>query len=332
MKLLDLDDEARANHGVITLERSGLSRDAWYRAIRNGSIEQLHPGVARLPGTPRSHRQRIAAAVLAVSTDCLAVPADRDARREAPVRVRGGATVAMASHRSAAWLWLDRGGGGDDVDGDNSGRQPVDITVLDRRRSRTLQGVAVHRPTDRARLAPQRIENIRCTNILRTLIDLGAVDPGGVSDLLGHALSTRVVNLNAVETVLLDHGRRGRPGVVALRSAVDEWTIDSKPADSVLELALRRLVERHDLPPVEFHPIVEGWEVDFRFVGTRLLVECDGWTTHGLDRDQFERDRRRDADLTAAGWIVSRHTYRAITRDAGKTAHRLRALLARQSE
>ena len=205
---------------------------------------------------------------------------------------------------------------------------PVDVTLRSRSRVRTLDGVAIHRPTDVARLTPQRIEGIRCTNILRTLIDLGAVDVAGVGHLLGHALSTRLVTLDAVETVLLDHARRGRRGVTARRAALDDWAIDAKPADSVLEIAFARLVHRFGLPAVEFHPEVAGWEIDFRFVGTRVLVECDGWTTHGLDRRQFERDRRRDADLTAAGWIVGRFTYRAISTSAADTARRLRALLA----
>lgn len=330
MKLLDLDDAARANHGLVTLAQSRLSRDAWYRAIRAGSLEQLHPGVARLAGTPRTHRQQIAAAVLAVSTNALEV---RDGRRRVPTtRIRGAATTAMASHRSAAWLWM----GGDDehvaaTGHPNGGVNTIDVTVADRRRSRTLGGVVIHRPTDLRRLSPARVDGIRCTNILRTLLDVGAVAAPMTCDLLGHALSVRSVSLDAVESAVIEHGRSGRSGVAALRSAVDEWSIDAKPADSMLELAFHKLVRRHDLPAIEFHPIVEGWEVDFRFVGTRLLVECDGWTTHGLDRRQFERDRRRDADLTAAGWIVSRHTYRAITSHASSTANRLRALLTRSA-
>ena len=48
-------------------------------------------------------------------------------------------------------------------------------------------------------------------------------------------------------------------------------------------------------------------------IGTPVMLECDGWAYHGLDRSNFERDRDRDAELTAAGWIVVRFTYRAIT-------------------
>jgi hypothetical protein len=61
-----------------------------------------------------------------------------------------------------------------------------------------------------------------------------------------------------------EHARQGRRGVVALREAIADWSIDQKPADSVLEAIMARLIAGIDLPPVEFHPIIEGYEVDFR--------------------------------------------------------------------
>lgn len=52
---------------------------------------------------------------------------------------------------------------------------------------------------------------------------------------------------------------------------------------------------------------------------------------HGLKRTAFERDRERDADLIAAGWIVVRFTYRAITARPEATADRIAAAVARWS-
>lgn len=65
MRLRDIDERATAHHGVISIGMSGLSRSSWYRAIRSGQLEQLHPGVARLHGTPDTPEQRITAALLA---------------------------------------------------------------------------------------------------------------------------------------------------------------------------------------------------------------------------------------------------------------------------
>ena len=81
VRMGDLDDWATAHHGVVSMEVSGLTRSSWYRAVRSGQLDQLHPGVARLHGTPDTAEQRIMAAVLAVGRP------------------------ALASHRSAAHLW-----------------------------------------------------------------------------------------------------------------------------------------------------------------------------------------------------------------------------------
>lgn len=297
MRLSDFDQHARQHHGIITLEASGLTRSAWYRALRAGTIEQVHPFVARLYGTPDTPEQRIAAALAALG--------DR----------------AVASHRSAAHLH-----GIPRPDSD-----PVDVIVLDRRRSIELKGVVVHDPTDRRRLTPQRHQNLRCTNILRTLVDLGAVDVGSVGGAVGHVLGTGLVSLGAMQTTVVQHSRQGRSGVVALRKAVAEWTIDAKPADSVLEIAMSRLIRRHRLPPVSFHPFIEGYELDFVVDGTPVLLECDGWASHGLDKAQFERDRARDAELTAKGWIVVHFTYRQIIKEPKTTADRFRAAIERWS-
>ena len=290
MRLSDFDAYARRHHGIITLEASGLSRSALYRAVRAGSIEQIHPFVARLLGTPDTPEQRIAAALAAVGER------------------------AIASHRSAAHLW-----GVPRPDDD-----PVDVIVLGRRRSVALDGVIVHEQTDRRRLTPQTRDGLRCTNILRTLVDLGAVDAGAVHGAVGHALTTGLANLAAMQTTVIEHSRQGRSGVVALREAIADWTIDAKPADSVLEISMRRLIQHYGLPPVTFHPIIGGHEVDFLVTGTPVILECDGWTSHGLNRAKFERDRVRDAGLTAKGWIVVRFTYRAITNDPKATADRFR--------
>jgi very-short-patch-repair endonuclease len=295
VRLTDLDGIARANHGIVTFEASGLSRSAWYRAIDAGALHQIHPLVARVPGTPDTPEQRIAAGVGAVGAPTL------------------------ASHRSAACLW---GVPRPDTD-------PVDVLLLGRRRGPDLDGVVIHRTTDRHHLTPQRRSRIPCTNILRTIIDLGAVDPGGLHAAVGHALATNLASLGAIESAVADHARPGRRGVVALREAIVDWSIDQKPADSVLEAVMARLIASRGLPPVEFHPIIEGHEVDFRVIGTPVILECDGWRYHGLDRAGFERDRDRDADLVAAGWIVVRFTYRAIVSRPAATAQRIRAAIAR---
>ena len=85
--------------------------------------------------------------------------------------------------------------------------------------------------------------NIRTTNILRTLCDLGALDRAAVPGAVGHVVTTGLASPAALSRRPIDrHARRGRPGVPALRDALDEWVLDGKPVDSVLEPAMRRLL------------------------------------------------------------------------------------------
>jgi len=91
---------------------------------------------------------------------------------------------------------------------------------------------------------------------------------------------------------------------------------------------MNALLGRHTLPTALFHPIVCGYELDF-LIGRRVVVECDGWATHGLDRSTFERDRVRDTELLAAGYVVARFTWRQIRRQGALVARRLRAILLR---
>jgi very-short-patch-repair endonuclease len=48
-------------------------------------------------------------------------------------------------------------------------------------------------------------------------------------------------------------------------------------------------------------------------LGDRLVIELDGWEFH-KSREDFERDRRRDAQLAALGYRVLRFSYRQVTR------------------
>jgi Protein of unknown function (DUF559) len=293
MDLSAFDEFARRHNGLLTrraVTDAKRSERSWYRAIERGLLEPLHPGVARLHGSEPSPTQVIHAAVLAAGKG------------------------AMASHRSAARLW-----GIPRPDGD-----PVDVILPKRSREAAVDGAVVHRPRDTLDLAPSRRAHVPVTNILRTLCDLGALDAAAVPGAVGHVVSTGLASPTALRAAIRRHGRRGRPGVPALREALDDWVLDGKPVDSILEPAMAALLAAHGLPPAEFHPIIGGYEVDFRIVGSRLILECDGWSTHGLQKAHFEKDRTRDADLAALGFVVLRFTYRAIVHRPATEAERIR--------
>ncbi|MEP6297521.1 MAG: DUF559 domain-containing protein, partial [Ilumatobacter sp.] len=285
--------------------QASLSAAAWRRAIDAGTLVALHPGVARLVGTPDTPRQSIAAALLAAGTG------------------------ALASHRSAALLH------GIPI----ADPPPVDIIVPHRgvhdtpdsrgRTANAFHGVCIHRPRDLEHTTPHRIDGIACTDILRTLVDLGAVDADAVRGAVGHALTNGLATLDSIGTTLAGHARSRGRGVVALRRALDDWSLDARPADSVLEPAMRRLLARYGLPPAEFRARVGGRDVDFQVTGTPIVIECDGWTHHGRDRRRIERDRLDDAEFAAHGWTVLRFTYRRITTRPAEVADRIRRTIDR---
>ncbi|MET0144219.1 MAG: DUF559 domain-containing protein, partial [Ilumatobacteraceae bacterium] len=256
-----------------------MSKATWFRALGDGRLEAVAPGVARLPGTARTRSQQIAAAVLA-------------------------APGSLASHRSAAHLW---GIARPDDD-------PVEIIVPTRTRSPELDDVIVHRPRDMRDLEPVLKDGIRTTNVLRLLCDLGAVDPAAVPSAVGHVITARLASPVALRTAIDRHARRGRHGVPAFRDALDEWLIDGRPVDSVLETAMARLFERYRLPPFEFHPRIAGMVVDFRIVGTPIVLECDGWEYHAKTRAQQETDALRDSRLAEDGHVCVRFTYHQVVR------------------
>jgi very-short-patch-repair endonuclease len=290
-------DLALRQHGLLTraqLADVGVSRHGWYRAQRAGRLIGVAPGVAALPGAAATEERRILAATLWA----------------------GG----VASHRSAAYLW------------DAAGVPPVvDVTLEDRRRRDAPDWIRVHRPRDRAELRRVRRRGVDVTNPLRTLVDLGQVAPEAVSSVLAAMLGSGLVNHAAVEASVLRHSRRGRHGVVALRAALEAWSIAGKPPDSLLELVMADLLRQRGLPAAVFHHRVRGFEVDFCYPVERIIIECDGWEVHGRDRAQFERDRRRDAALIADGWIVIRFTWSQITQHPDWVCDVIRQTLAARS-
>ncbi len=71
------------------------------------------------------------------------------------------------------------------------------------------------------------------------------------------------------------------------------------------------LVRTAGLPEPLVNRDVAGYTVDFVWPGSRLVVEVDGYRYHG-HRAAFERDRRKDMALLAAGYRVIRVTWRQL--------------------
>jgi len=250
----------------------------------------------------------------------VAVPLDRRARLLAAVW--GAGAVAVASHRSAAWMWELR-----DVP-----RWRPEVTVAGRSR-RGPTRVTVHR-TDR--LEPLDIttcDGIPLTTIQRTLLDLGAVtDVPVVRQATQDAVIRNLVQPEDLLCVLERVGRRGRRGTAALREVVEQSFLDPR-LESRLEQELYEVILRCEVPaPVLQHELrcVDGRkvELDFAWPEARIAVEADGRLWHATTAD-FERDRARANSITASGWSLYRFGWADVReRRAGTVASIHRALRA----
>jgi hypothetical protein len=202
---------------------------------------------------------------------------------------------AVLSHRSAAALWGLR----------LSDAPRIDVTVPRTSGVRTTHAMVVHRPL----LTPDPMthDGIPVTTPGRTLADLALALPRRQLEKAVEAAERLRLHVDVDD----DH-----PGARRLRDVLGS---DIAFTRSELEDAFLELCDRHGIPRPLVNSIQEGIEVDFCWPEARLIVETDGHAHHGT-RAAFERDRARDALLTALGWRVMRFTARQVRRGPSRVA------------
>jgi very-short-patch-repair endonuclease len=195
----------------------------------------------------------------------------------------------------------------------------IDVTVPRGGQRRRRGAVIIHR----AALPETDVttkHGIPVTTPARTLIDLADVlTPRQLERAFDEAEYLRL-DLSDLQP---RPGRRGSGMVAEMPRRHDAGTSRTR---SHLEERLLNLCHRFRLPTPQVNAAIEGYEVDFAWPDSRLVVETDGWSAHGT-RSAFERDRRRDADLLAAGWRVLRVSWRRLEREPEWVAERVGAAL-----
>lgn len=164
----------------------------------------------------------------------------------------------------------------------------------------------------------------------RTILDLATVLSGQeVARALDRAETLRVFDARAFDSAL----RRftGRAGTGVVRAILDANQISEIRTRNELEERFRHLIGRHQIPPPEPGlPIKVGerWiEADFIWPAARLVVELDGFATHGT-RKGFRDDRRRDREtLMHTDLAVLRFTWEEIWFEEEMVAETLRTML-----
>jgi very-short-patch-repair endonuclease len=270
---------ARAQHGVITtaqLESAGFGRSAIARRVRGEWLVRIHEGVYRI-GVLAGPFAGEMAALLACG----------------PLSVIG--------HRSAVIVmglrWRYCG--------------PVEV-VLPHEVQLGRAGVRCRRVTALAADEVAVRHGLRVTTPARTLVDLAATASRGDLERLAEEILFQRLASTAEIIDAIGRGA-GRPGVRKLR-AIADLLDEASFTRSEAERRLKTLLRGAGLPMPRMNVKRAGWEVDAVWDRQRLVVEVDGYRSHGT-RPQFERDRTKDAQMMLAGYRVLRFTWRQITRE-----------------
>ncbi len=292
----DLARVATRQGGPVSLEQlsdSGVSGNAAAKRARRGSLHRIHRGVYAVGHRSIARAGYLRAAILACGDG------------------------AVISHGTAAAFW-----GLQD-------KWPVliDVTVPNQR-GRKIDGVRCRRCRYPAPQETVVVVGAVCTTPARTLVDMaGLYGTPSLRRLVERAAVCKRLDLDALDAAL--HEAQGRRGVKALRRIADEWRTEDGVIPAVRSdfeaLVLPRLLAR-GLPRPSCNETLrlggESLMVDFLWGAQRLVVETDGRETHETPV-AFQRDRRRDQILVAAGYRVARATWGQIHHEAGEVVARI---------
>jgi hypothetical protein len=200
---------------------------------------------------------------------------------------------AVLSHRSAAELWGIR----------PTAAARFDVTVPRTSGVRTSARIVVHRPTRPVEKTSRH--GIPVTTPGQTLADLALALPRRPLEKAIEMAEVRKLH------AAVPHGHPGAQRLLEAASRTLPVTTESPLEDAFLALC-----DTHGIPRPLVQTVVEGYRVDFCWPGERLIVETDGYEHHGTQA-AFERDRAKDARLTALGWRVLRFTRLQVDEDPG---------------
>jgi very-short-patch-repair endonuclease len=208
---------------------------------------------------------------------------------------------AVISHISAASLW--------GFAPPQSAASEVHITTIGPK-VRSRPGLKAHRSATLQASDLRRVHGLPVTAPARTLHDLAATGYLDLERAFGDAHAQRLVTAREIEQLLERAGPRA--GTRAIRDLHSDNA--SGYTRSHAERLLRQLLRSANLPLARFNTRVAGYEVDAVWPDQRVIVEVDGYAYHG-HRAQFERDRKRDLALGAAGYRVIRVSWRQLTNE-----------------
>jgi hypothetical protein len=291
---------AERQHGVVGLRQLreiGLSPSGVRSRVARGRFHRIHRGVYAVGYPKLTAHGHWMAAVLACGPR------------------------AVLSHRSAAGLW-----------GLRPDNRPKSDVSLPGPSARAKPAIEVHRSVTLTAHDVTTVENIPCTTLARTLVDLGdVVNRRAVERAVEQAEVLQLFDLREVERAIERAGPRRGTGLL---SSVLKTLNGPTLTQSELEEAFLALCRETPLPAPEVNawmtlPDGSAIKVDFLWRDERLAVETDGHPFHRT-RQSRERDTKRDQLLRLAGFEPVRFTGRQVALEKEWVTRTLLALASRR--
>jgi hypothetical protein len=210
---------------------------------------------------------------------------------------------AVVSHRAAAALH--------DLLGYRPGRPEITVPPGANARGRLA---IVHRGID---VRTTTIRGIPAVTVAQTIVDLAQVSSAAkVSAALSDRVGASPHLLDAVRDRYCELAPRGGRDLRPLGAILTRFGAGQPVERSALEAQLVKVLTGGGIPPIEWEAALPGCSsgqqrVDGLIHDWRLIIEGDGRAWHTRLED-FERDRRRDAEAAAAGHLTLRFSYHQL--------------------
>jgi len=302
----DVDDALNrfmaAHHGLITFDQArelGASARLVQGRADGGAWVRMHHGVFRASAAPSTPEQSLLAAVWASGSD------------------------AVASHRSAAWLW-------------RLFLVPPDMpdVSVPPRQQRGDGLFVLHRSTDLVGTVLSERQGIPVTAPARTILDAAAVvRPEVVALLIDRAVANKLLTVAGLTAVLEQYGRRGRRGAGKLRDALEARGVHAEGMPpSVLESRMARIARLMDAPPpVPEYAVAGGrFRFDFAWPEVRVGAEVHGWGAHS-SFDDWKRNLAKRQWADDNDWLMPEYSWDDVNDPPEGVAARLSRILRRRA-
>jgi very-short-patch-repair endonuclease len=273
----ELERRLSAGGGLISREANPDLTGCIDRALRDGRIVSLQPGVYCLAGSEGDPWIRLKGAALWAGPDAV--------------------FTGLAAAKLSFW---------------ESCRIDQISVGLRRRGPRSRNGVVVEQRSVALQFTRRRL-GMTMTSPALTAVDLAASELGG--EVIDRVLRMREATIEEMWSAYRAHPYR--PGnAVRAQLLHDSRDLPWSQAERLQHRLLRAAGLIGWKANRWVHCGENGYYVDILFRSPRLILEIDGFETHGT-RLAFEQDRRRRNDLVLAGYRVLNFTYLQLVDDPG---------------